>query len=180
MSRYNIGDRPWLARCDYVPVSRLCDTCYGKRKVTLILGNDDMVELPCNACDVGYSGPTGKIDEYEYLTKPRQVTITGMAIDTDCKGEKVEYREGYSCSYHVYKDEDLFDTEEEAAERGSQQKIELEKEQNIRAEHIKKYKRKSLSWNAAYHTRIAKKMRQDIEYHERMAVACKARSKVDV
>jgi hypothetical protein len=179
MSKYKIGDTAWLARCDYMPISRVCDTCYGKRKVTLILGNGDTVELPCNACDVGCSGPTGIIQGYNYVVAPRLVHITGIAIDTDCQGEKVEYREGSGCSYFTYQEDQLFDTEEEAAEKGQQLKKELEKDQNTRSEHIKKDKRKSLSWNAAYHLRTAKKMREDAEYHDKMAIVCKARSKDD-
>ena len=46
-----------------------------------------------------------------------------------------------------------------------------------RAAHIKGDKIKSFAWNVGYHLCEAKKLREKIAYHERMAVACKLRAK---
>ncbi len=53
MPKFKVGDTVWVAKCRYEPVQKLCPTCFGKKEVTLILGNGDSVILPCNS-DLGY------------------------------------------------------------------------------------------------------------------------------
>lgn len=173
MLKFKIGDLVWVARCGMERVKKLCPTCAGKREVTLILGNDDHVILPCKGCVVGFDLPRGYITEYEYIAEPEKIIISRATIYLEHDGETVEYR----CENRVFKEKEVFATEMEAQVEAQKIKAQLEEEQATRAKYIKKEVHKNFSWNASYHIRHAKKDRESAEYHDKMAVACKARSK---
>ncbi len=154
-------------------VRETCPVCFGKRKVTLTLGNDDTVTLPCDYCRCGYEGPTGYVTEYRYVTAVEPRTITGVRIEETSAGEKREYSSGYQ-GLDIW---DIFDTEEEALERCKFKVEEKKREEATRVECLKKQARKSFSWNAGYHIREVKRKEKEIEYHREKAVLCKARSK---
>lgn len=172
MKPYNVGDVVWWAHCGTEHVSHPCPVCFGKRQVTLVLGNDDQVILPCSYCSHGYEDPTGIETEYEYVVKPERKTITSIEIQVSSTDEKREYR---SDSYLNI--EDIFDTEGEALTRCLEVKQKLEEDQRTLAKYLKEKAEKSFAWNAGYHMRATKKLRQQIEYHEKMAVLCKAKTK---
>jgi hypothetical protein len=176
MPKYKVGDSVWYAKCRWEPIRTLCPTCFGKKKVTLILGNGDQVTLPCEGCGRGYDPPSGYVHEYDYVVEPESIVICGMNVSIDGNKEKVDYRGGYG---YVYYEDDLFLTREEALAKAQEKKAELENEQRTRSEYIKKEKQKSFSWNANYHMREAKRMRQQAEYHDGKAILCKAKSKTD-
>jgi hypothetical protein len=175
MTDYKVGDRPWYARfARYDNVRVPCPVCYGKREVRLILGNDDEVTLPCDYCGKGYNAPTGRVEEYQWTAEAQQVTITTVDI--------TETPFGVDRRYHWYDGywadaEDLFDTEDEANARAQEKAEAARLEEETRAEYIKKDVKKTFGWNAGYHLREAKKHREQIAYHERKAVLCKARAK---
>lgn len=174
MPRFVVGDRVWYAKCQWEPVTKTCPTCFGKKEVTLILGNGENVILPCGGCSPGYDPPQGYISEYEYVVKPEPITITGMSIEIDRNGkEQVRYNSG-NC---FFDDIDVFSTEEEARTKAEAKKKDLDEEQRTRAEHIKKNVHKSFSWNAHYHMREAKKHRESALYHDEKAQLCKERAK---
>jgi hypothetical protein len=173
MPKFKVGDSLWYAKCRQESVSKICPICYGKMEVTLILGNGDQVILPCEGCGHSYSGPTGRISEYEFVVAPEPVTITKVEVELSNTGETATY----FSSFYVYDEKDLFETKAEAATRAQEKKQEYDKEQETRAECLKQNVRKSFSWNARYHMQEAKRNRKSAEYHEAKAVLCKARSK---
>lgn len=173
MSKFKVGDTVWIAKCGLESVRKICPTCFGKMEVTLILGNGDSVVLPCKGCAHGIASPTGYISEYEYVVEPECMVISGMTIEINHDKENVRYLNGY----RIYDERDLYATEEEARIEAEKKKVLLEKEQVTRAEYIKKDVQKSFSWNAHYHMRHARKDRESAEYHDKMAVICKARVK---
>ena len=180
-AQYKVGDRPWWAIYERLTnVEVLCPVCYGNCAVRLILGNGDEALLPCNYCGHSFDPPTGYVTEYQAVAKAEQVTIGIVNISETAAGQDREYRVAKNFvdgSCWAPKPEDLFDTEEEANARATE-KAEADRiEHETRAEHIKKNAHKSFAWNAGYHMREAKRHRHDIEYHERMAVVCKARGK---
>ena len=175
MTKFNIGDAVWRARCARQPVKQLCPTCYGKKEVTLILGNGDHVILPCMGCAPGCQRPTGYVDEYELVIEPELFTITGLEIQDDGKEQKVTYRNG--C--YLADEEILFKTKEEAAKKSAEIKVVLEENQICQAMYIKHNMNKSYSWNAHYHIRQASHNRKEALYHEKMAKICKEKSKDD-
>lgn len=171
--KFNIGETVYLATCDYIQMQITCPICYGKRKVILITGNDDQVELPCSYCMRGYDGPFGYVHEYDYVVKGESFTITQIDIEVSCEGEKCRYYSGT----HYASDEELFATKEEALAAAVAIKAILDEQQRTRTEYIKKDKLKSFAWNAGYHLRAAKEHRKMVEYHDGMAVICKAKGK---
>lgn len=171
---FNLGETAWFARTGFQEIQEPCPICFGNKSVVVVLGNGDEVSVPCSYCGVAYMSPTGTIAAYRGEPAAERVTIAGREIR---EGEKTEVTyNGYGGRfYYSYQ---LFETEA-AALAASKELCEKElKDRETRAEWIKKDKIKSFAWNAGYHLRAAKKLRSDIEYHERMAVVCKSRSKV--
>jgi len=144
MPKYSIGDTVWLAKCRHEQVQVQCPTCFGKLKVTLILGNGDHVVLPCRGCEKGYDGPMGYVIEYDYVVEPELVHISGIEIQVNADGENARYRNGP----YVYDEAYLFSTREEAVVRGEDLKRRLDEEQRKRTDYLKKDVRKNFSWNA--------------------------------
>lgn len=171
--KFKVGDTVWWAKCRWEQIEVLCPACFGKREVTLILGNGDSVILPCEGCSAGFNPPSGYISEYDYVSEPEQTTITGIEIKINGDKQEVTYRG----SYFSYHEEDLFENRDDALAKSERKRQELEEEQRNKAEHIKHNVRKNFSWNASYHLREAKRMRKQAEYHDSMAVLCKARAK---
>jgi len=174
MPKFKVGDWVWWAKCRWEPIQIPCPTCFGKKQVTLILGNGDEVILPCHGCAPGFESARGYIEEYDYISEPEQIYITGMDIEVDGDKEKVRYRGPY-----IYDEEDLFSEQIEAFAKSQEKKRQLDEEQQTRTEHIKKNVHKSFSWNARYHIREAGNHREKAEHHDKMAIVCKAKSKTD-
>ena len=172
-TKFKIGDSVWVARyLPGTPVKVPCSVCFEKRKVTLILGNDDRVELPCDYCGKGNLGvPTGHETEYQAMSKPELITITGVHTEATYEGEKVEYHQ--NC--YVYHEDKVFATKEEALEKGEELKEAHIEEMKQRKDWLKKDVNKSFAWNAGYHLREAKRNEKDMEYHKKKAVLCKER-----
>ena len=169
--KYKVGDQLWQARCKWLPVKKTCPICFGNKEVTLILGNEDRVILPCDYCGKGFDVPSGLVSEYEYVVEPELITVTSVEVSITDDKTFVEYRSGQ----FRLKEELLFDSEVDAIAKGSELKAKLEKEQQTKASHIKHDVNKTYSWNAGYHMRQAKRERQSAEYHEKKAVLCKTK-----
>lgn len=179
MKHYQAGDQVWWAHYGMREVRVTCPICYGKLIVTLILGNGDRVELPCDYCGKGFEGPRGFMVEHMYSADVELVTINEVRTHSRLDGpDVIEYITGISGRGGHYLDpEDVFETKEEAFSRS----LAKAQEQSLRditiAEHLKHDAKKSFSWNAGYHLREAKHDRQSAEYHELKARICKERSK---
>jgi hypothetical protein len=171
--RFNVGDVVYNARCQWASKQTLCPICFGKCQVTLILGNEDSVILPCDYCSRGFEAPTGYISEYDYIVEAERVTITDIKIEISSDGEKYQY---ISC-HQYYDTENLFLDKEEALARAKERKQQLDEEQQTSASWIKHDKLRSFAWNAGYHLREAKRNRKDAEFHDQKAILCKQRAK---
>lgn len=173
MKQYNVGDKVWVAHCEIQKIEKPCSICFGKRKVTLILGDGSEVILPCEYCGKGFNAPSGVITEYEFIAEAIERIITEVHIRCTTAGGERKYHSGY---YHFEEDE-VFDTREEALAKCAEVVKKQEEEQTTCTERIKANQRKNFSWNAGYHLRNAKKDRASAEYHERMAILCKGRAR---
>lgn len=174
MKIYNVGDSVYAASFDLRQESIPCPVCYGKLNVTLILGNGESVVFPCNFCGKGYDAPLGYITEYIRKPRCKLVTISGKGSREDENGVKIEYR---TLDSYCLSPEDVFETQEEAMIEAQKLADIQGEEEKTRAIYLKKDKMKSYSWNVGYHLREAKRLREQIAYHERMATACKERAK---
>ena len=170
---FSVGDYAWYAKCEWDAVQKTCPSCFGKKEVILILGNDERVVLPCCGCASGYDPPKGYITEYEYVVKPELIIITGMNIEINDQVEIIEYQSGH----YRYKENDIFATSEEAERKAKGKKANLEKEQKTRADLIKKNVHRSFAWNAQYHIRQAKRCREEALRHDEKARLYKNRTK---
>jgi len=174
MTKYNIGDKVWWARCEMVSVKEPCSVCFGKMQVILILGNGDEVVLPCDYCGKGWEIPRGYTRAQKYIAEPKQVIITSRKSEATCSGEKHTY---YINPYTPLDDDRVFATLEEATKKCAEILQQKTKDESTKAELIKYDTQKAFSWNAGYHMKIVKQAKRDIEYHERMAQLCKERSR---
>ena len=170
---FNVGDRVWLASCGTEQVTKPCPICYGKLRVTLLLGNGDSVDIDCDTCGNGYKQSRGVVQEYEYVAEATPIVITAVVVEQTMGSEKIEYRCGYTCP----PPENLFLTESEALARCAEIVREEQERQATRVEYLKKKAQKSYSWNAGYHLREAKSLEERAKYHREKAVLCKAKSK---
>ena len=171
---YKVGDTVWYAKCGSFNVSEICPVCFGELKVTLILGNGDHVELPCDYCGKGYEAPTGCVTEHRFIAEPVLQTITRVEIISNMEGENREY---YS-SYSILPEEDIFDNEKDAALRAAERAEKYNNDVKSRNFHVKGYSNKNYSWCAGYHLRNAKKCEEEAARHRRDAVICKEKAKV--
>jgi len=179
MKRYQVGDQVWWARYGMREVRVDCPVCYGKLKVNLILGNNDQVTIPCTYCGMGFEGPCGYVTEHQYVADAELVIINEVRIRSISGGSDItEYIVGTPGRGGYYVDpKDLFNTKEEAVARSL---LKLQEDAALKetlAEEIKASRHKSYAWNAGYHMREAKRSHESAEYHEKMAVICKSRSK---
>lgn len=171
--KYNVGDLVYWASCNHRIITNPCPVCYGNLKVTIILGNGDHVEIPCEYCKNGWEGPTGVEKITQYGPDIKRIIIDGVNTKTDITGEKIEYR--YN-NYIIYPD-NVFDTEEEAKIKCSELINQHNQEELEQNEQIKKNKYKSYAWHVGYHMRNAKEAKKQMEYHEKMAKICKSKVK---
>lgn len=172
-----VGDRVWVASYTHGAVRVVCPICFGKRRVTLIRGDDSVVELLCGFCGIGEPGPTGYVTEHEYSAMAYQVAITAVATRVESTGTKIEYHVGTDGCYTTYHPENCFATEAEALERGKELGEIAQGKAETHAGYGKADAEKSYAWNAGYHLREAKKARERVAYHEKMAVVCKGKTK---
>ena len=150
---YKIGDTVWYATYQRREISIVCPICFGKLKVTLILGNDDTVIMPCTFCGRnGYEPPSGKIQDYDFVKKAQLMTITEIEQISKIGKEEIKYHSEY-CVLDADRD---FDTEEAAQIKCEELCREAKKEQETRVIYLKKEAKKSFIWNAGYHLRESK------------------------
>jgi hypothetical protein len=177
MSAFAVGDVAYVARYHRTTeVTVPCPVCFGTKQVTLRLGNGDEVQLRCDYCRKGYDDPRGFVHEYQAVCKAERVVIEQVTTTETQFGQEREYR--FNDRY-IGDDGLLFATEAEALKRAEELRESDRIAYETRAEYIKKDTNKSYAWNAGYHMREAKKNRKQADYHERMAVICKAHVKTE-
>lgn len=171
MMRYKIGDMVWQAYCDSKSDWVTCPDCCGSGFLVVIMGTGEHVRADCECCRRGIEYP-GKILQYEYVSIPKLITITGIEINEE---NEAEYKTGCYCGI---KESDLFDNEKDAYLRGTQY-VDNKRKQN--EEEIKlKYKRdKSWVWHVHYHRRQIKEHERKMEYHKRKLAISIEKANVD-
>jgi hypothetical protein len=171
---YNIGDSVWVASFDLQEEQVTCPVCFGNLSVILVLGNGDHLSLPCDYCGKGRDVPTGRIREYRREPRCRAIVIFSREITENLEGTQVEYRTSDS---HCYHSDEVFETQVEAITEARRRADVMAGEERTRAVYLKKNVNQTYSWNAGYHLREAKRLREQIAYHERQATLCKEKSK---
>jgi hypothetical protein len=170
---YKIGDKVWAAFAERRDIAETCPVCFGKLKVTLILGDDSVAELPCDYCGKGFDRPRGIVQEIRYVSGAELRTIDYVSVEFAVNEQRTVYRSGTRILYP----EKIFDTEKEALECCEKIAESLNEEMKTRAEYIKADVKKNYSWNAGYHLREARRLDRLAAQHRERAVLCKAKSK---
>ncbi len=167
---YSIGDKVWYAARRGREATMTCPDCFGKKYLTVILGDDSKVTIDCTACARGYEPSRGYITYTTYDAIPELVEIG--RIETN--GIKTEY--GFS-QCRIADSSCFFATEEEAKEKAEQLCAEHEKEE-IDKINSKQYRTRTWAWNATYHRKELKRTRELALYHEYKLNVAMSRVKV--
>ncbi len=162
MRRREIGDTIWTARTNKNNSYVECPDCFGKKFLTVILGDDSQVTIECDGCRDGYLGASGRIHTWEHTAEVDCSAISGIEarLDED-GGELVDYRVGGSHAYRKYTQWEVFDTKEEAKECAERMVIE---ETDHEAENFKRKVRgdKNWSFSVSYYRGQIRKAKKDI------------------
>ena len=177
MIEAKVGDTVWIAYAGDVAKTRPCRVCNGNRRVVLLLGTGEQVELDCEMCAKGYEAPTGVEQYWEFEGKPSPFYVTGVEVVENVSGRTVRYRSGTDNGWNSIEAEKCYATFDEAMAASAAVVAEREAEQAQRMGWKEKDTNKSYAWNAGYHLRAAAKDRKSAEYHERKATLLKAKSK---
>lgn len=163
--KFNIGDKAWVARGgNHTEVWVTCPHCFGKKYLTVIMGDDSQVTIDCDCCKEGYNDCRGQIKEYKFVASAYEITIE--SIEVRCG--KTQYNNNDEC--------DVFLTKEEAETRAEQFRAENDRQEAGRILH-KKDKNRDWAWNASYHRKELKRALHDVEYHTAALDVAKLKSK---
>ena len=168
--KYNIGDKVYWASRDNREKHLTCPDCFGKLALTVILGDDTRVSIPCVTCAKGYEPPVGYITYWEWYPSVQPVTVTGCTIRENVVPEY------YVDPNYVVKETALFSTLEEARVYANK----LCEEENNRAIEIKEKPTRTWAGNISHYRSQIKRSEKDIAYYTAKLNAAKAHVKAYV
>ena len=170
MKEYKVGDKVWYATFDQREERVPCPVCYGNKKVVVVLGNGEEVQVDCRYCEVGFEGSKGWVKEYTKLPRAEYRMIHKITIEEDMGKRVFEFQS----DHYLLKPDQMFETEEEAMEYA----VVMAEKENRASVNKPKYKdEKTYAWNAGYHMKQAERNRKEAVYHEEKAKICKSKAK---
>ena len=149
MKIYNIGDKVWYAGREVTEEKVICPECFGKRYLTVILGDDSKVTIDCAGCASGFEDPKGYILHYKQIIDVSMITIDRVEINRD-------YVEYLFNGHYLAKNTDIFSSKEAAEIRAK----ELAEEHN-KQEHERIYRKEKNNRTWAWHVYYYRKMIRD-------------------
>jgi len=168
---FAIGDTVFMGRYDRVETHIPCPDCFGKKTLTVILGDDSQVVIRCAGCKGSICDePVGIVKQYEFQSTASQHVVTG--IDIDAKGVR-EYRldepsDKPSCySYRTARPNEIFATKAEAIAFADMRRLDHEADENKRLLG-KTNSHRDWAWHVRYHRECARKAEKDLAYHTKM------------
>ena len=156
---FEIGRTYYLPNHQPEKIQVPCPVCYGKKRVEIILGNDERVSVECDGCGLGFDGPRGFVHDYSYSPQVTPFTIAAVAsmhgddwyvISTDGK------QANWKC---------LKESESEALQECVERAREMVDENMRRSATSNKRKLKSKTWSVRYHEGIIKDIERKIAWH---------------
>jgi hypothetical protein len=159
---FNIGDKVYVPTYGTKQVFVTCPHCFGKKCLTVILGDGSKVTIDCECCREQYE-PKGTISIYKWQSSVEQITIDG--IETQQVGNKLKttYRSGTSCCYRSYKDDEVFATAEEAQALADIKTAEHEVDEQDQIENKKKWAHRSWASHVSYYRMSLKHAEEEVE-----------------
>lgn len=157
--KYEFGQEIWYVDTSHEPRYIPCVDCFGKRYLTVILGDDTKLTVPCETCKQrgwdDYS--SGILEVFDYAAVPIQATVNRIEFKRD---GTIEY--GVENRYSLDESE-IFLNREDAEIRAKQ----VEQEKTAESENKYKNKEKdtrSWSWHVTYHRRQIEDAKRTVEY----------------
>lgn len=166
---FGLGDTIYLAHRVWTDRYEQCPDCCGKLYLTVILGDDSQVTIPCTTCSRGFDGPTGQVRVYEYAPSVSQGRVTRLEIS--------ETKIIYWCDCQRFDEDRSFRTREEAMQHAVVLTQEQEKDQ---AETLKKKKQPQHNWarDVTYYKREMKRAKEKFDrYAQKLQYAEVAKAK---
>lgn len=159
---FTIGDTVWVAGQRTKEVFETCPECFGKRFLTVILGDDSQVQIDCAGCSRGFDRPSGQVSHYETVIGAEVHTITGIEQRIENGLIKVTYR-----SSNFSLDEDrVFADKEHALAMSESLKNAHEQDEKNRYENLKHSRTRTWSWHVHYHRKYIRDLEKQMEYHK--------------
>lgn len=156
--KFNLGDKIyWVYSSTNYGKPMPCPMCFGKRFVTLILGDESQTKSACGFCERGMEGSTGTATVWEPYAAVRSGVISGISTKDGIR---------YEVGYETIKEYEAFSTEADA-------QIECDKQYSLAKERAKEWfekafidcKKKQI-WSAGYHKNCIKSAERNIEWHQ--------------
>jgi len=158
-SYFNIGDTYYFPQYRPSQVTAPCPTCYGKLKVTVVLGNGESVLVDCETCGRGYEGPTGYVTDHSYA--PVVTTFVIKHIHSMYEGEWVVVSwQGERATFT-----DLRRTYALAWEAATERAQAAEERNMLQSQSQSKSQRENLCWTIAYHEKCIKTIEKTLAWH---------------
>lgn len=155
---FAIGDVKWLPAHQPRKVEVPCPVCFGQRSVVVTLGNGEQFTVPCDGCGLGFNGPQGTVQQYEYEPLAIRFEIARVESMHDTRWW-VGSVAGGSSSYA-----DLVETKEEALAI-SQQKCIDQQEANMRSLQRTRSGAQRLTWSVRYHREKIADLENQLAWH---------------
>jgi hypothetical protein len=131
--------------------------CFGKRFVTIILGDESKTESECGMCSHGLDRATGQAKTWEATATIYSGKITGISTREGTK---------YEVGYKTVTAHECFDSELEATPvREAKQKEAEDQRDNWFKDSFVNCKKSQL-WNAGYHRSCIESAERTIQWHK--------------
>lgn len=149
--KFNIGDTMFRA-CAGQRESRItCPDCYGKKYLTVILGNGENVTVDCECYRPGYGQYAGTVSSCDFATEVFEETVNSISAAP--------------AEYNHHPENECFKTREEAEIKAAQLLKEYQEGEKNRLLFLKENASRSWAWNASYHRRELKRAQRQVEHH---------------
>lgn len=166
---FSIGDTLWSPAHTPRQVTIQCPVCAGSRHITVIIGNGEIYETPCEGCGIGFNGPRGVIEEYDFTPSVTPFTIDALESMEPARGEesarwRLRANDGSSAYLH-----DLYPSEEAAHAVATANAL-AQFERNMATRQRKKASAtKQSGWTIRYHLEQIKDLERQIAWHQSRA-----------
>lgn len=156
---FTIGQQFWAPVTYPEKITLPCPVCFGSLVVTVVLGNDERIGVPCEACGKGFGGPQGTIEEYEHAPGAKPFVIAAVKSLWDHRWT-VESEDGQSRNF-----DELCATEAEAL-AVSVKRMAEQHERNMQSRQHRRKNTKEATWSIRYHREQIKDLERQIAWHQ--------------
>ena len=155
---FQIGDIYWLPGFHPEQVEVPCPVCAGQKRVTLILGSGEELQVACECCSAGFLAPRGVIAEWQHEPRATKFEVAGVRSLHAGRWE-VESATGGVCWFS-----DLCATQADALRVATTQ-VARQHEENMRRRQRNRREVNRVSWSVNYHRKQIAELERSIAWH---------------